>query len=232
MRQGSCSNTDACVNRGVEAATQEGDPRLSFLARRLEELGRRRFSSQRLRVLDVGCADGSFMRIAAARLSGMVECVDGADVPSKWLDRGAAQGAGSLYVQDLQKGNDGLPAGRYHVATLWEVIEHVENVYAFLRNLKETLVPGGAVLLSTPNLLSLSRLLKGRGWVGVAETDHKYLFDAQTLEMVLTRAGLSNARARAYFFPSLGPGMDRFNGLLSALPGGGMLYAEAFKGAV
>lgn len=222
--------TGACVKAEPEGrAYCCVDPRLYFLMRRLRAFSMKHFPGQKIRLLDVGCADGSFMRIVSENLCDVVERVDGADVPSRWLERGSVTRAGKLYVHDFENDRGDKPEVRYHVATLWEVVEHIEDVYAFLRNLKGVLAPGGAVLLSSPNLLSLSRFVKRQRWVGVAETDHKYLFDARTIEMVLTRAGFKDARARAYFFPSLGPRMDGCNGILSSLPGGGMLYAEAFK---
>lgn len=214
---------------GVEAPGRV-DPRLFFLMRRLREFARRRFPGGRLRVLDVGCADGSFMEIVSGRLGGVVESVDGADVPSRWLTQSAANMGQNLYLQDFQSGSGEVPKGRYHAVTMWEVIEHIENAYSFLRNISRTLAPGGGVLLSSPNLLGLSRFVKGSRWVGISEQDHKYLFDAKTLGMLLTRAGFADVSVRAYFFPSLGPVMDGCNRLLSGLPGGGMLYAEAFKG--
>lgn len=230
MRQRQYLKTAPFPDAESEAGARAGiDPRLYFLMRRLREFALRRFSGEKIRLLDVGCADGSFMEIVTEHLGGVVGCVDGADVPSRWHRKNAARKGDALYLQDFQQGVGDVPIGRYQAITMWEVIEHIENAYSFLRNINTALAPGGGVLLSTPNLLGVSRFVKGAKWVGTAEQDHKYLFDARTLKMLLQRAGFTDVSVRAYFLPSRGPVMDGCNRLLSRLPGGGMLFAEAFK---
>lgn len=231
MSQRQCSKI-AQYPEAATAAKEQGrvDPRLYFLMRRLREFAQMRFPAERIRLLDVGCADGSFMEIVSGNLKDTVARVDGADVPSRWLRQSAARGYGNLYLQDFQQGRGEVPEGQYQAVTMWEVIEHIENAYALLRNIRTVMAPGGGVLLSSPNLLSVSRFVKRGRWVGTAEQDHKYLFDARTLGMLLERAGFVDVSVRAYFLPSRGPLMDRCNRLLSRLPGGGMLFAEAFKG--
>lgn len=222
-------DTDHGVEAGAEALAGV-DPRLYFLMRRLREFAQSRFAGEKIRLLDVGCADGSFMKIVSDNLGEVVRSVDGADVPSRWLRQSAAQVNGRVYLQDFQQGVGGVPEERYHAVTMWEVVEHIENAYSLLRNIRRVMAPGGGVLLSSPNLLSVSRFVKRGRWVGISEQDHKYLFDAQTIRMVLQRAGFVDVSVRAYFLPSRGPAMDWCNRLLSVLPGGGMLFVEAFKG--
>jgi hypothetical protein len=202
------------------------DPRLRFLLRRVEEVRAERFGETPVRVLDVGCADGSFMSIAGGGIS-RLERIDGLDVPSAWA-RSEARQFGAVHMQNLQEGTGDVPVGTYHIATLWEVIEHIPNGYAFLANLRKLLVPEGVILLSTPNLLSLSRFVKGAKWVGISEQDHKYLFDPLTLPMLLERAGFHRPDVRAFFLPSMGPALDGVNKVISAVPGGGMFFAKAF----
>lgn len=234
MRQSQYSKTtqypEAAREAGADAeAPARVDPRLYFLMRRFGDFAKRSFPGEKIRLLDVGCADGSFMDIVSGNLGRFVRTVDGADVPSRWLRQSSARKNGRLYLHDFQHGVGEVPENRYQAVTMWEVIEHIENAYSLLRNIQRVMAPGGGILLSSPNLLSVSRFIKGGRWVGVAEQDHKYLFDAQTLRMLLDRAGFVDVSVRAYFLPSRGPVMDGFNRLLSGLPGGGMLFAEAFK---
>ncbi len=205
------------------------DPRLLFLMRRAFEAKDERFADIKARFLDIGCADGSFIKAVLGSGKSGVE-IDGVDVPSKWLKAALIGADCRLHVQDLQKGIGAMEPGGYHVATMWEVVEHIENVHQFLRNVRELLVPGGVALLSTPNLLSLSRLVKGQRWVGTSEPDHKYLFDAKSLKMVLSRTGFCEIDVKGFFLPSKGPSFDPWNRLLSRSPGGGMLFARALKG--
>lgn len=204
------------------------DPRLHFLLRRLKEAQYDYFPNEKIRILDIGCADGSFMKLLCENIINF-EAIDGLDVPSQWLKEPKVRSIGDLYIQDLQKGTGPIPLRHYHIVTLWEVIEHIENVYDFLRNLKRLLVPKGIVLLSTPNLFSLSRLIKGDAWVGIKDQTHKYLFDRLALDMVLSRSGFSGINISSYFFPSLSSKFDTVNNLFAAIPGGGMFFAKALN---
>jgi len=204
------------------------DPRLYFLVRRLEEMKKTYFPDTRIRILDIGCADGSFIGVVRTELSG-VERIDGCDVPSRW-SQGHQTGRGDIfYLQDIQKGLGTLPLNQYHFITFWEVIEHLENPYTFLCNVSQLLTPGGIVFLTSPNLLGLSRFIKCKKWVGITELDHKYLFDRLSIKFLLERVGYSGIRAKSYLFPSIGPRFDGFNQWFSSTSLGGMLYVTAFK---
>ena len=202
------------------------DPRLFFLMRRLNEVHDRNFGKNTIRLLDIGCSDGSFIEILEKH-SPTVECIDGVDVSSSWFKKEQSHPSGTVFMQDLQLGTGEIPLGFYHIVTFWEVLEHIENVYSFLENVRKLLLPGGIVLMTTPNLLSVSRFVKKNRWVGIAEKDHKYLFDKLSLSMVLSRTGFDQLKVRGYYFPSLNASFDKFNNFLGVFPGGGMLFAEA-----
>lgn len=204
------------------------DPRLYYLMRRLIGVKQKYFYNKRIRLLDIGCADGSFMQVVSKHITN-VDRVDGVDVPSEWLREDSVRKTGSLYIQDLQQGTGELPLEMYHVVTLWEVIEHIENVYALMRNIRKVLTQNGILLLSTPNLCSLSRLIKGNKWVGLSDNTHKYLFDPLSLSMVLKRSGFClKGKVESVFAPSFGKKFDCLNNCLAFLPLGGMLFAAAF----
>lgn len=58
--------------------------------------------------------------------------------------------------------------GTFDVVTATEVIEHLEDFRAILREIYRVLKPGGVCVLSTPNILNLNSRLRNL-WFGFAE---------------------------------------------------------------
>jgi len=110
------------------------DPRLEFLMRRVQEVHGERFNGKRVSLLDIGCADCSFLNLITERHRDKFLAADGVDVSSGWFDPKALKGNGRIFTHDLQSGTGELRAKGYHLITAWEVIEHLENIYSFLRN--------------------------------------------------------------------------------------------------
>lgn len=107
------------------------------------------------RALDVGCGAG-LLAEPLARLGAAVTAVDGApEVIEVARAHAAAADLGIDYrcmeVVLLQS-----EPQRFDVITCMEVLEHVDNVDAFLASLASLLAPGGILLLSTPNRTALS----------------------------------------------------------------------------
>lgn len=112
--------------------------------------------------LDVGCGAGLLCE-PLARLGASVTGVDAA-AENIAAARAHAEGAGLAI--DYRHGELGsLGLGQFDLVTCLEVIEHVADKPAFLRELAAHLAPGGLMVLSTPNRTPKSRLLM----VGAAE---------------------------------------------------------------
>lgn len=141
------------------------------------------------RLLDVGCGNGAFLRLARE----MGWQVTGLD-----FDPDAVARAQSSGFEAVCGGVEALDAvsGDYDVITLSHVIEHVRDPNDTLVRLHRLLKPGGTLWLETPNLDSLGHLLYGRNWRGLESPRHMVLFNQSSLRSALSKAGFVRVRQR------------------------------------
>jgi SAM-dependent methyltransferase len=154
--------------------------------------------AQRGRALDLGTGAGGM----AQRLADAGMRVDAADIDPSYF---AAQGV-DFHTVDLNAPAfaDELP-GPYDVVTAIEVIEHLENPIAFLRNVARLLAPTGVALLTTPHMESITArgkfLLKGQLRAMDAWGDPTHIspmFRDLLVNRYLPAAGLRLARDETY----------------------------------
>ena len=132
-------------SRAIEMAAGRSQPVLyKFVLGTLERLQTKRTA----RLLDVGCGHGHLLTVlAAAGYSDLAGC-DGLEHPDNLP-------ANARFTRhDLDQGV-GIDADGFDVVTSIEVLEHLENPRAHVRQLHGACRPGGWVVLSTPNALSL-----------------------------------------------------------------------------
>ena len=167
------------------------------LARRERVWGERLSALERVvsgrRLLDVGCGTGLFLACAARR---------GWAVHGQERDASALRAwpADQVFIGPL----DDLPVAPEGCAavTLFDVIEHVRDPLAFLRLARRHLAPGGALVLTTPNLGTLKHRLLGRRckYFAFERYLHFFHFVPATLERLLRAAGC----ARVHWFERRG----------------------------
>ena len=143
------------------------------------------------KLLDVGCATGFFIDEAQQR--GWQ--VEGLDVSAFGVDYAQTHYGVTAYhsaLTDLE-----LPAGAYDVVTMWDVIEHVPDPKAYVRQAADLLRSGGVISLATPDINSLPARLAGRRWVGYKlSEEHVYYFSVKTLSRMLDEAGFDVINVR------------------------------------
>jgi len=139
------------------------------------------------RLLDVGCGDGGFLRLAQA-------CgwqVEGVDPDPKAVAEGRRQGL------PLHEGGLEAYAGRaacFDLITLSHVIEHVHDPAAALADCHRLLRPGGRLWIATPNIDSAGHAQHGRFWRGLEAPRHLVLFHEPGLRRLLAQAGFGALR--------------------------------------
>lgn len=101
------------------------------------------------RLLDIGCADGAFLKEAV--LHGFE--VWGLDFDQKSVERAIANGLPKVYNISLEKFCDEAhkKALQFHVVSCFEVLEHQDEPMRFIQQIKGLLADGGYIVGSVPN---------------------------------------------------------------------------------
>ncbi len=136
------------------------------------------------RLLDVGCATGTFL--AAMRRTGKW------DVVGVELSAETARLAREWHGLDVVTGTleqAQFPDASFDVVTLWDVLEHLHDPATTLREIRRILRPGGLLVLRVPNLDSWDARLFGDSWAGLDAPRHLYVFSPDTLNALLAQSG-------------------------------------------
>jgi 2-polyprenyl-3-methyl-5-hydroxy-6-metoxy-1,4-benzoquinol methylase len=151
-----------------------------------------------LRILDVGCGGGAFIRVAealGATAQGVEPSVHGVKI---------ARGHGlSVFRGHLDEFLAG-PAGesRYDVITANHVIEHHPQPVELLRQMKALLAPGGYIWFAVPNAQSATALVLREHWHSTDLPYHLLQFTPGSAGEVVTRAGLEVTHQHTYSLPA------------------------------
>lgn len=134
-------------------------------------------------LLDVGCAAGFFLVEAQAHYQ-----VQGVEL-SSWSSVWARDKLGlPVFTGTLQQA--ALPAERFDVITLWDVIEHVPDPVPLLTEAARVLKPGGRLVLTTGDWGSAYAQRHGADWHLMTPPWHLTMFSRATLTQAAARAGL------------------------------------------
>ncbi len=147
------------------------------------------------RLLEVGCAFGFFLDEARTDFDRRV----GTDYSPAALERAHGR------ADELVLGGPGeVPAGGgFDCAACIHVVEHVYQPVPWLAAIRERLVPGGWLVVATPDAGAFWRPLMGRAWPFYKAPEHVTFFSRPTLERALLAAGLVDVMPLPY--PSIFP---------------------------
>ena len=93
-------------------------------------------------------------------------------------------------------------AGSADIVTLWDVLEHVPDPRATLREIAAALEPGATLLLGVPNAQSIETLVYGPHWIGWWVPLHLNHFTAKSLSRLLceSRFEVRDVRCQQYHY--------------------------------
>jgi 2-polyprenyl-3-methyl-5-hydroxy-6-metoxy-1,4-benzoquinol methylase len=136
----------------------------------------------RPRFLDAGCATGALLarlRDRGWEVTGVEIC--GAEADYARRERG-------LDIKDKALEEADLSAAGFEVIHGSHLIEHLNRPERFIARAARLLVPGGTLLITTPNIAGFQARLFGAKWRS-AIFDHLYLFSVNTLSRLLVNNG-------------------------------------------
>ncbi|MFC1828911.1 class I SAM-dependent methyltransferase [Thermodesulfobacteriota bacterium] len=136
-----------------------------------------------IRLLDVGCSSGAFISVAQ-KLNVAAEGVEPMTHPAR-----AAMNAGLKvtegYLEDIK-----LPSGSFDVVTLFEVIEHLKDPIALLKECRRILRPGGLMIIRTGNTDSWTvKFMKDRWDYFCPAIGHISYFNTNSMIILAERTG-------------------------------------------
>ena len=143
-------------------------------------------------LLDVGCGTGEFAHAMQA---------------AGWHVRGLEPDAGARAFAKTEYGltveaPTALPklAGTFDAVTLWHVLEHVHELHAYLRRLRELIATGGTLLIAVPNYTSPDAKRYGADWAAYDVPRHLYHFSPVSIERLLAAHRIEVTETRAMPF--------------------------------
>lgn len=169
-----------------EQARTAADPGAAFTAaaQSVKHLLRlRHLAGERapIRLLDFGCGDGRFLRMAAAF------GFDAHGVDLSATRRSRADGPGIRVVPVL----DAVDADPFDAVTLFEVLEHVPDPLGLLRALAGRLRAGGLLLVEVPDCTGITVPRTFAEFHAVQPLEHVNTFTPRTLGALCVRAGFA-----------------------------------------
>ena len=181
----------------------------SQMAERLQEMHREMLplagiAKGSASLLEVGCRWGHFLQLCRPHY----RTVEGLE----WSKERAAFASErfDLNVSATDILRDSWPQ-KYHVIAAWDVLERETHPGEFLRWTFDHLLPGGQLVLSTPNYGAIYRQLLGSHWRYFDPSRHLTYFTPGTLRSLLKETGFRDISIRTAGLSSLYERLNKYN---------------------
>lgn len=146
-------------------------------------------------LLDVGSGTGAFvqdMQQHGWAVTGLEPDADAREVAKK--DH-------QVSLQDISAFYQ-LPAGSFDAITLWHVMEHVHDLQAYVRQLKNLLKEDGRLFIAVPNYTSYDAKVYKDYWAAFDVPRHLYHFSPQSMRTLMEKHGLKVLQYKPMWYDS------------------------------
>lgn len=180
--------SDSPKTRGYAGYVEDEPLYLKTFRRRLN-LVAQHVPSGPLRVLDVGCAAGYFLRVMRDEGHDVRGIELSPDIGGYAVEHLGSESIHIGYIDDLDPNRSGFEFESFDLVTMWDVVEHVPDPQGLLRRARRFLKPKGVLILETQNVGSRFAGMLGRRWQHYKHEEHLYHFDPSTVERLLRETG-------------------------------------------
>lgn len=149
-------------------------------------------TNSRLKVLDIGCGTGDFLKYA--KDSGML--VQGIEPDES--ARNLCEQKGIAVSKSLHE----ITEGEFNVITLWHVLEHVKDPNVYFEFFKEKLAVNGTLLIAVPNFRSYDAQYYKEYWAAWDVPRHLWHFSKKTMKKLGTEHGFDLMHIKPMYFDS------------------------------
>lgn len=162
----------------------------------------RELGKKKLRILDIGCWDGTLGYILKKENSSIR--IDGVDINQSALEVAKKHGYSKLYNLDLNDNNLNKIKDKYDLIVLGDVLEHLINPENLLAVIRIKLTRNGIAIVSLPNIAFIKyRLLHLIGrWSytesGIMDKTHLKFYTLKTMKEMFEKNKFSILKYRGY----------------------------------
>ncbi len=143
-------------------------------------------------LLDVGCGAGRLLN----RMQKSGWAVEGVDFDAQAAALATNRYGIKTHVGDLSQCH--LPSNSFDAITLSQTIEHLYAPKATLLECLRILKPGGLLVMTTPNPLSIGAMEFAASWRGWEAPRHLHLFSVATLKTLTEQSGFHVTESTTY----------------------------------
>lgn len=152
---------------------------------------------KKLRVLEPGCASGSFLKLLQKQYGCDVTGIEpNVNLSNRLREEGVNAITGTFEDAELLKSH-------FDAVCMFNVIEHLWNPFEAIERMSFCLKKGGIVLIECPNFNATGRKIFGKFWFPYHLPRHLSHFNSDSLTRLFEKAGFSKVHYKKEFRPTV-----------------------------